>query len=225
MRIHKILAVTAGLAVVMLGTSVARADANDPHAKIVVPTDPDVIVSCSSVENSDTVCLTEANSIEDPALIAGPSAEQLASDPLFDITTNFFYEPDNCGSSDPASCPASDVLDTVFLAINPTVPSAPYDCSIGSEPGDATPAFNGCTPIGVTGQPNFDLILELTCVSTASSQCTGMLPGQEGSSEITPEPGTLLLLFAGLPLIALYGMKRRKALNLNRQNPAELSPC
>jgi hypothetical protein len=225
MRIHKMLAVAAGLAVVMLGTSVAHADSNDPHAKITVPTDPDVIVPCSSVVNDNTVCLTEANSISDPAIIAGPSAQDLANNPLFDVITNFFYEPDNCGSSDPASCPMSDVLDTVFLAINPTVPFASYDCGIGSEPGDATPAFNGCTPIGVTGQPNYDLILKLTCVSTSLNPCTGMLPGQEGSSEITPEPGTLLLLGAGLPLIALYGLKRRKALNLGRQNQASLAVC
>jgi hypothetical protein len=225
MRIHKMLAVAAGLAVAMLSTSVARADANDPHAKIVVPTDPDVIVPCSQVVNEDTICLTESNSIGNPAIIAGPTAQDLANNPLFDITTNFFYEPDNCGSSDPASCPAADVLSTLFLAINPTVPSAPYSCNIGQGPGDATPAFNGCMPIGVTGQPNFDIILELTCVSTANSQCTGMLPGQEGSSEITPEPGTLLLLGAGLPLMALYGLKRRKALDLGRQNRADLAVC
>ena len=44
MRIHKMLAVAAGLAVAMLGTGVARADSGglDPHAKITVPTDPDV---------------------------------------------------------------------------------------------------------------------------------------------------------------------------------------
>ena len=111
------------------------------------------------------------------------------------------------------------------MAINPTVALAPYSCAIGAEPGNETPAFNGCTPIGVTGQPNYDLILELTCVSTSLNPCTGMLPGQEGSSEITPEPGTLLLLGAGLPLIALYGLKRRKALNLGRQHQANLAIC
>jgi len=225
MRIHKMLAVAAGLAVAMLSTGVARADSNDPHAKIVVPTDPDVIVPCSSVVNEDTVCLTESNSIQNPALIAGPSAQEMGSNPQFDITTNFFYEPDNCGSSDPASCPLSDILDQVFLAVNPTVSSAPYTCFIAAGPGNETPAFNGCSPIGVTGPPGFDIILELTCVSTANSQCTGMLPGQEGSSEITPEPGTLVLLGAGLPLMALYSFKRRKALNLGRQNQANLLAC
>jgi hypothetical protein len=225
MRILKMLAVAAGLAVAMLSTSVARADSNDPHAKIVVPTDPDVIVPCSSVVNENTVCLTQTNSIQNPALIAGPSAAEMGANPNFDIITNFFYEPDNCGSSDPASCPLSDILNQLFLAVNPTVSSAPYSCFIGSAPGNETPAFNGCTPIGVTGPPGFDIILELTCVSTANSQCTGMLPGQEGSSEITPEPGTLLLLGTGLPLIALYSLKRRKAVNLGRQNEATLAAC
>jgi hypothetical protein len=225
MRIHKILAVTAGLAVVMLGSGVSRADGVDPHAKITVPTDPDVIVPCSSVVNENTVCFTETNSIENPAIIAGPTLEEVADDPGFDIITNFFYEPDNCGTSDPSSCPASDILQTVFLAVNPTIPYAAYPCSIGSEPGTAEPAFNGCTPIGVTGEPNYDVILELTCVSTTMNPCTGMLPGQEGAAELTPEPGTLLLLGAGLPLIALYGLRRRKALNLGRQNQPTLAAC
>ena len=225
MRIHKMLALGAGLAVVMLGTSVARADANDPRGKIVVPTDPDTIVPCSSVENEDTVCFTEANSIQDPALIAGPTAEQIANDPLFDIITNFFYEPDNCATADPASCPASDILDTVFLAVMPTVPSTAYPCFIGQGPGDATPAFNSCSPIGVTPPPGSDVILELSCVSTPTSPCTGMLPGQEGSAELTPEPGTLLLLGAGLPLMGLFSWKRRKALNLGRPNQADLEAC
>jgi hypothetical protein len=223
MRIHKMLAVGAGLAVVMLGTSVARADATDPRSKIVVPTDPNVIVPCSSVVNEDTVCFTETNGIGNPAPIAGPTAEQVADDPLFDIITNFFYEPDNCGSSDPASCPQSDVLDTVFLAVMPTLSSTPYPCFIGQGPGDATPAFNGCSPIGVTPPPGSDVILELSCVSTTMNPCTGMLPGQEGSAELTPEPGTLLLLGTGLPLMGLFSWKRRKALNIGRQNQADFA--
>jgi hypothetical protein len=225
MRIHKMLAVAAGLAVAMLNTSVARADGNDPHAKIVVPTDPNVIVPCSEVVNDNTVCFTESNGIGNPAPIQGPTAQQLATDPQFDITTNFFYEPDNWGSSDPASCPSTDVLDAVFLSVVPTISSAPYTCSIAAATGSVENAFNGCTPIGVTPPPGDDIILELTCVSTNANPCTGMLPGQEGSAEVTPEPGTLLLLAAGLPLMALYGLKRRKALDLGRQNQTNLAAC
>lgn len=227
MRIHKMLAVGAGLAVVMLGAGVARADSSglDPRSKIVVPTDPDVIVPCSSVENSDTVCLTESNSLQNPLDIAGPTLQQVENDPDFDVVTNFFYEPDNCTSSDPASCPASDILDFVYLAVLPTIPNAAYPCFIGQGPGDATPAFNGCSPIGVTPPPGSDIILELSCIPTIGSPCTGILPGQEGSAEVTPEPGTLLLLGAGLPLIAIFSWKRRKALNLGSQNQSDLAAC
>ena len=75
MRIHKMLAVAAGLAVAMLGTGVARADSGglDPHAKITVPTDPDVIESCvgSNLRESwHQLLYKEANSIQDPALIS-----------------------------------------------------------------------------------------------------------------------------------------------------------
>jgi PEP-CTERM motif len=226
MRIHRMLAVGAVAALLMLGTSVAKADgANDPHAKITVPTDPDVIVPCSQVVNENTVCFTEGNSISDPAPIQGPDAQTLATNPLFDITTNFFYEPDNCGSSDPASCPITDVLNVVYLAVIPTISNAPYTCSIGAATGGAENAFNGCTPIGVTPPPGYDLILELTCVSTPNSPCTGMLPGQEGSSEVTPEPGTLMLLGIAIPLVGLVSWKRRKALELGRHNQANLAAC
>src|SRR5208282_6310823 len=101
MRIHRMLAVAAWLAVATLGTSVARADSGglDPNAKIKVPTDPDVIVPCSSVVNENTVCFTETNALDNPAIIAGPTLEEVEDNPLFEITTNFFYEPDNCATS------------------------------------------------------------------------------------------------------------------------------
>jgi hypothetical protein len=224
MRIHKILAVAAGLAVAMLGTGVARADSGglDPHAKIVVPTDP-TLMPCSEVE-APTVCFDQTNSLSNPADINGPTLQDLTGNPNFDITTNFIYEPSNCSFSDLA-CLAADTLDTVYLAVLPTVPNTAYTCFIGAGPGSALPAFNGCSPIGVTPPPGSDIILALTCVSTPTSPCTGMLAGEEGSSEITPEPGTLVLLGAGLPLMALYGLKRRKALNLGRQNQANLAAC
>jgi hypothetical protein len=223
MRIHKMLAVAAGLAVAMLGTGVARADSGglDPHAKIVVPTDP-TLEPCSSVE-APTVCFDQTNSIQNPADIEGPTAQELASDPNFDITTSFIYEPDNCSYTDTA-CLAADTLDYVFLDVVPTIPFASYNCFIGAGPGTETPAFNGCSPTGVT-YPDGNIILELSCVSTVANPCTGMLAGQEGTSEITPEPGTLLLLGAGLPLMALYALKRRKALDLGRQNQTNLAAC
>jgi hypothetical protein len=226
MRIHKMVAVAAVAALVMFGASVAKADGGDPRAKIVVPTDPDLVVPCSQVVSDNTVCFTESNGIGDPALIAGPTATELANNLSFDITTNFFYEPDNCNADgDPTTCPASDILDQVFLAIDPTIPSTIYSCSIAAGPSTVEPAFNGCALVGQTPPPGSDIILELTCVSTAASACTGMLPGQEGSAELTPEPGTLVLLGAGLPLMALYGLKRRKALDLGRQNRSELAAC
>lgn len=223
MRIHKMLAVAAGLAVAMLGTGVARADGGglDPHAKIVVPTDP-TLEPCSSVE-APTVCFDQTNSIQNPADIPGVTAQEIANDPQFDILTSFIYEPDNCSYTDTA-CLAADTLQNVFLAVVPTIPFASYDCFIGQGPGDATPAFNGCAPTGVT-YPDGDIILKLSCVSTANNPCTGMLAGQEGTAETTPEPGTLLLLGAGLPLMALYGLKRRKALDLGRQNQTNLAAC
>jgi hypothetical protein len=208
-------------ALAMSGASVARADsAPDPLSKIVVPTDPSAIVPCGE-ESEGVVCFTETNSISNPEDIAGPSAAEIASDPLFDIVTDFFYEPDNCGSSNPSSCPASDILDQVYLAIVPTIPSTAYPCYIGAGPGEATPAFNGCSPIGVT--PDSDVILELVCSPTPNSPCTGMLPGQEGSAEVTPEPGELALLGIGLPLVGFYGWKRRNVLALARGNQATLA--
>jgi hypothetical protein len=205
----------------MLGTSVARADANDPHAKIVVPTDP-IIEPCSAVE-APTVCFTETNSIQNPADIPGPTLQEIQSDPQFSFLSSFIYEPDNCDPTD-AACLAADTLDEVFLDVVPTVPFTAYSCFIGQGPGSDTPAFNNCGPTGVT-EPGGNIILELSCVSTPNSPCTGMLAGQEGTADLTPEPGTLLLLGAGLPLMALFGLKRRKALNLGRQNQADLAAC
>ena len=125
MRIHKMLAVAAGLAVAMLGTGVARADSGglDPHAKITVPTDP-TIESCAEAisANPGISCFT-MNDAADPADIAGPTAAQIAANPNFNIVTDFIYEPTDCTpSSGPnAVCPQSDTLMNLFLAINPTI--------------------------------------------------------------------------------------------------------
>src|SRR5277367_2998778 len=97
MRIHKMVAVAAGLAVALLGTGVARADGGgvDPHAKITVPTDP-VLESCpaAEAEYQGVICFT--NNLE-PIPIAAPSLEELES-PGYDLLTNFIYEPEdaNC---------------------------------------------------------------------------------------------------------------------------------
>lgn len=209
MKLYNAVAGMAVVALTMGAATVARAD-GDPISKIVVPTDPSIIVPCSEI--SDAVCFTETNSISNPADINGPTAAEIGNNPLFDITTDFFYEPDNCSpSGDPSTCPGSDVLDQVYLAIVPTIPSTAYPCFIGAGPGDATPAFNGCSPIAET--PDSDLILELTC-DPSKSACTGMLPGQEGSAEITPEPGELALLGLGIPLVGLYGWRRRNVVGL-----------
>jgi hypothetical protein len=206
------------VALAMGAASVARAD-GDPVSKIVVPTDPSSIVPCSEI--SDATCFTESNSISNPATINGPTAAEIASNPDFDIITDFFYEPDNCGSSDPSSCPSSDVLDTVFLAVVPTIPSTAYPCFIGAGPSES--AFNSCSPIAETPPPGSDIILELTCDPTPESPCTGMLPGQEGSAEITPEPGELALLGLGIPLVGLYGWRRRHVVGLAHESRANLA--
>jgi hypothetical protein len=219
MRIHKMLAVVAGLAVAMLGTSVARADGGglDPHAKITVPTDPGY-QSCQTVMATGAECFT-TNDSENPFEVNGPTAAQIAANPDFDIITNFFYEPD-CGAND--SCAPKDTLQTLFFYFSNSISGAIYGCD--ADQSIANPAFNSCA---VTGMVSIDDVseveAELSC--TDSSKCTGMLPGFEGQASVTPEPGTLLLLATGLPLIGLYSWKRRKALDLGRQNQTDPAAC
>jgi hypothetical protein len=220
MNFSKLLAVAAAGALVMVGAGVAKADSSapDPTARIVVPTDP-VIEPCSNAPEG-VVCFT-SNSIADPVNIAGPTAQQLAADPDFSIETDFLYEP--CGYAGQPACTAADTLDVLYLDVVPTIPSTAYPCYVGA--GSLESAFNSCSPIGVTPAPGSDVILELTCVSTTQNPCTGMLPGQEGSAVLTPEPGALALLGLGIPVIFLFDWRRRKALELSQESRADLAAC
>jgi hypothetical protein len=225
MRIHKMLAVAAGLAVAMLGTGVARADSGglDPHAKITVPTDP-IYGTCQAVSAATGAeCFSENDNLN-PVEIQGPTLAEIESDPNFDLVTNFFYEPDcvATGVNNCAGTPAA-ALQTLFFYFSNSINGGIYGCD--ADQSIANPAFNACV---ITGGVSIDGVSEvegeLSC-NTKVSACTGMLPGQEGSASVTPEPGTLLLLAAGLPLIAFFGLKRRKSLNLDRQNQANLAVC
>jgi len=229
MKFCRLLAVATLVVSAGLGAGVSSAQ-QDPIGRITVPIDP-TIESCAAAElaSPGISCFT-INDIQDPADIAGPTQQQVqGGDPNFDIVTNFIYEPTNCtGTESNATCPQSDTLQALFLAVIPTVGFTQYTCFVGAESGDLEPAFNSCTDIGATPlsgpgtpgdttqggtnpAPGGYVELELQC-NTAISNCTGMLPGESGSAELTPEPGTLLLLGSGLPLIGLFSWKRRKAL-------------
>jgi hypothetical protein len=231
MKFCRLLAVATLVVSAGLGASVSSAQ-QDPIGRITVPIDP-TIESCAAAEEASPgiSCFT-INDIQDPADIAGPTQQQVqGGDPNFDIVTNFIYEPTNCtpSSGPDATCPASDTLMNLYLAVIPTVGFSQYTCFVGAETGDLTPAFNSCadigaTPLSGTGTPGDTtqggtnpapggyVELELSCVSTPNNPCTGMLAGESGSASITPEPGTLLMLGSGLPLIGFFSWKRRKAL-------------
>jgi len=228
MKFCRLLAVATFVVSAGLGAGVSSAQ-QDPIGRITVPIDP-TIESCAAAEEASPgiSCFT-INDIQDPADIAGPTQQQVqGGDPNFDIVTNFIYEPTNCtGTGSNATCPQSDTLQALFLAVIPTVGFSQYTCFVGAESGDLEPAFNTCADIGATPlvgpnspdttkggtnpAPGGYVELELTCDPTKSA-CTGMLPGESGSAELTPEPGTLLMLGSGLPLIGLFSWKRRKAL-------------
>jgi hypothetical protein len=220
MRIHKMLAVGAVAALAMFGTSGAKADSTppDPLSKITVPIDP-TLTPCANVA-APTVCFS-SNTIDTPVDIAGPTAAQIASDPLFDIVTNFVYEP--CTGDTVSSCDPNAVLSALFLAIVPTVPSTIYTCAIGTPTDGLETAFNTCNLVGFTSEtpPSFEL-LELTC-NPSVGPCTGMLAGEMGSAELTPEPSDFSLLAIGIALLGIYSWKRRKMIETGRQNQANLA--
>jgi hypothetical protein len=215
MRFCKTLVIVAAVVLAMLGANVARADgAVDPKVKLIIPTDP-TIEPCSQVPEGIT-CFT-SNSFQDPVAVAGPTMAQLSGD--FDLVTNFIYEPTDCVND---VCPSSDTLMDLWIAITPTVQNAIYTCALGGVTG-LTPAFNTC-PAAVGINSSGLELLELEC-DPSKSACTGMLPGQEGSAEITPEPGEFAMLGLGIALVGFCGWKRRQATELNRVNQENLATC
>jgi hypothetical protein len=221
MRFCKTLAIVAVAALAMVGARVAKADSGgavDPRVKIVVPTDP-TIEPCSEVPEGVS-CFT-SNSFSNPVAVTGPTLEQLDSAGGFDLVTNFIYEPTDCVNS---VCPSSDTLLDLWIAITPTLQNAIYTCALGAVPGGETPAFNTCpAAVGING--NGLELLELECDPTPSSPCTGMLPGEEGSAEVTPEPGEFAMLGLGIALVGFCGWKRRQAVELIRSNQENLAAC
>jgi len=217
MNFCKAMVIAAVVALAMVGANVAKADGSDPKVKIVVPTDP-VIEPCANVPAGVT-CFT-ANSESNPVEVTGPTLAQLESAGGADIMTDFIYEPTNCVAG---VCPTSDILQTLWIAITPTIAGAAYNCQLGGT-GSETPAFNECPAMEGISQGGA-LLLELACVSTPSSPCTGMLPGEEGSAEVTPEPGEFALLAVGIALVGFFGWKRRQAMELVRAEQENFAAC
>jgi hypothetical protein len=216
MRFCKTLVIVAAVALAMVGASVAKADgAVDPRVKIVVPTDP-TIEPCSQVPEGIT-CFT-SNSFQNPVAVAGPTLAQLNG--TFDLLTNFIYEPTDCVND---VCPSSDTLMDLWIAITPTVQNAIYTCTLGASPGGLTPAFNTCPAAVGINSSGLELI-ELEC-DPDKSACTGMLPGEEGSAEIAPEPGEFAMLGLGIALVGFCSWKRRQAVELNRVTQENLAAC
>jgi hypothetical protein len=218
MRFCKTLAILAVAALAMVGTKSAKADASDPKVKIVVPTDP-TIEPCSDVPEG-VACFT-SNSFSNPVAVTGPTISQLDSAGGFDLVTSFIYEPTDCVDG---VCPSSDTLLDLWIAITPTLQNAIYTCTLGAVPGGLTPAFNTC-PAAVGISSGGLELLELECDPNPNSPCTGLLPGEEGSAEVTPEPGELALLGLGVALVGFCAWKRRQAVELNQVNPDTLAAC
>lgn len=219
MRFCKSLVIVAAVALAMVGANVAKADgAVDPRVKLIIPTDP-TIEPCSEVPEGIS-CFT-SNSFQNPVAVAGPTLAQVSGGGTFDLLTNFIYEPTDCVGD---VCPSSDTLLDLWIAITPTIQNAIYTCSLGAVPGGLTPAFNTC-PAAVGINSNGLELLELECDPTPTSSCTGMLPGEEGSAEITPEPGEFAMLGLGIALVGFCGWKRRQAVELSRLNQQNLAAC
>jgi len=217
MRFCKTLAIVAVVALAMVGANVAKADGLDPKVKIVVPTDP-TIEPCSEVPEGVT-CFT-SNSFSNPVAVAGPTLAQVDGGGTFDLLTNFVYEPTDCVGD---VCPASDTLSDLWIAITPTIQNAIYTCTLGAAPG-LTPAFNTCpAAVGING--NGLELLELECDPNPNSPCTGLLPGEAGSAEITPEPAEFAMLGLGIALVGFCGWKRRQAIELSQVNSDNLAAC
>jgi len=219
MRFCKTLAIAAVVALAMIGAGVAKADGVvDPKVKLTIPTDP-TVEPCSQVPEGIS-CFT-SNSFSNPVAVVGPTLAQLDSASGFDLVTNFIYEPTDCVNG---VCPSSDTLSDLWIAITPTLQNAIYTCSLGTPPGGLTAAFNTCpAAVGING--NGLELIELECDPTPTSPCTGLLPGEEGTAEVTPEPGEFAMLGLGIALVGFCGWKRRQAVDLNRVNQQNLAAC
>jgi hypothetical protein len=219
MRFSKTLAIAAAVALAMVGAGVAKADGVvDPKVKLTIPTDP-TIEPCSQVPEGIS-CFT-SNSFSNPVAVVGPTLAQLDSAGGFDLVTNFIYEPTDCVNG---VCPSSDTLSDLWIAITPTLQNAIYTCSLGTPPGGLTAAFNTCpAAVGING--NGLELIELECDPTPTSPCTGLLPGEEGTAEVTPEPGEFAMLGLGIALVGFCGWKRRQAVDLNQVNQQNLAAC
>jgi hypothetical protein len=216
MRFCKTLAIVAVVALAMVGAKVAKADgAVDPKVKLIIPNDP-TIEPCSQVPEGIT-CFT-SNSFSNPVDVAGPTMAQLNG--TFDLITNFIYEPTDCVGN---VCPQSDTLLDLWIAITPTINNAMYTCSLATPPNGQTPAFNTC-PVAF-GIVDGVQEIEMECDPTPTSPCTGMLPGEAGSAEISPEPGELAMLGLGIALVGFCGWKRRQTVELSRVNQENLAAC
>src|SRR6202167_2936670 len=217
MRFCRTLAIAAVVALAMIGAGVAKADGVvDPKVKLTIPTDP-TVEPCSQVPEGIS-CFT-SNSFSNPVAVVGPTLAQLDSASGFDLVTNFIYEPTDCVNG---VCPSSDTLSDLWIAITPTIQNAIYTCTLGSSPGE-TAAFNVC-PAAVGINSSGLELLELAC-NPAISACTGMLPGEEGSAEIAPEPGEFAMLGLGIALVGFCGWKRRQAVELSRASQGNLAAC
>jgi hypothetical protein len=219
MRFSKTLAIAAAVALAMVGAGVAKADGVvDPKVKLTIPTDP-TIEPCSQVPEGIS-CFT-SNSFSNPVAVVGPTLAQLDSAGGFDLVTNFIYEPTDCVNG---VCPSSDTLSDLWIAITPTLQNAIYTCSLGTPPGGLTAAFNTCpAAVGING--NGLELIELECDPTPTSPCTGLLPGEEGTAEVTPEPGEFAMLGLGIALVGFCGWKRRQAVDLDQVNQQNLAAC
>jgi hypothetical protein len=217
MRFCKTLVIVAAVALAMVGASVAKADgAVDPKVKLIIPNDP-TIEPCSQVPEGIT-CFT-SNSFQNPVAVAAPTLAQLNG--TFDIVTNFIYEPTDCIGD---VCPTSDTLLDLWIAITPTIQNAIYTCGLGTPPDGQTPAFNTC-PAAVGINSNGIELLELECDPSPNSPCTGLLPGEAGSAEISPEPGEFAMLGLGIALVGFAGWKRRQTVELSRASQENLAAC
>ena len=203
-------------ALVVVGAGIAKADGGgvgDPTVKITVPAD------APTCGDPNTVCFS---SNSEPVVVMGGTALP------FDITTYFIYTCDYTGSG----CTDSSLapLDTLYLAIDPTILGDIYTCSIVTT--YLEEAFNECSMGGgIYKNPSdgsYDYLFELQCASSTPTltlpACTGMLANEVGAAEVAPEPSDLILLGIGVLLIGLFDFRRRKFFESRHVTRCKLTP-